>query len=59
MSGHLHAEYERLGDLLGLTMCSSTQWSRIVKMLEECVTNLAEGSCGKVRSWSEEMTENG
>ena len=49
MSGHLHAEYERLSSLLGLPACSNTQWGRIVAKLEEHVTNLAEWSCGQVR----------
>ena len=49
MSGHLHAEHERLSSLLRLPACSSTQWGRIVAKLEENVTNLAEWSCGQVR----------
>ena len=48
MTGHLHADYERLSGLLGLPACSSTQWSRIVKRLESYVTDLAEWSCGQV-----------
>ena len=49
MSGHLYADYDRLGGLLGLPACSNTQWSRIVKRLEEQVTELAKWSCGQVQ----------
>lgn len=49
ISGHLHADYARLSDLLGLPNCSSTQWHRIVEKLEEHVTDLAEWSCEQVR----------
>ncbi len=48
ISGHLHADYARLSDLLGLPNCSSTQWHRIVEKLEEHVTDLAEWSCEQV-----------
>ncbi len=47
--GHLHADYNRLSGLLGLPSCSRTQWGRIVRRLEEHVTDLAEWSCGQVR----------
>ena len=50
VSGHLHSEYERLSGLLGFPSCSGAQWSRIVKRLEEYITNLAEWSCGQVRN---------
>ncbi len=56
ISGHLHADYERLSGLLGLPSCSSTQWGRIVKSLEGHVTDLAEWSCGQVR---QEITARG
>ncbi len=49
MMGNLHADYERVGGLLGFPACSSTQWNRIVKRLEEFVSGLAEWSCGQVR----------
>ena len=49
MSGHLYADYDRLSGLLGLPACSNTQWSRIVKRLEEQVTELAKWSCGQVQ----------
>ena len=49
ISGHLHADYERLSGLLGLPACSNSQWNRIVKKLEVYVTELAEWSCGQVR----------
>ena len=49
MSGHLYADYDRLSGLLGLPACSNTQWSRIVKRLEEQVTELAKWSCGHVQ----------
>ena len=49
ISGHLYADYKRLSGLLGLPSCSSTQRGRIVKKLEEHVTDLAEWSCGQVR----------
>ncbi len=50
MSGHLHSEYDRLSRLLGLSLCGETQWSRITRKIEEAVTDLAEWSCGQVRS---------
>ena len=49
MTGNLHADYERVGGLLGFPACSSTQWGRIVKRLEEFVSDLAEWSCSQVR----------
>ncbi len=49
MTGNLHADYERVGGLLGCPACSSTQWDRIVKRLEEFVSDLAEWSCSQVR----------
>ena len=42
--GNLHSDYERVGGLLGFPACSSTQWSRIVKRLEEFVSD----SCSQV-----------
>ena len=42
MSGHLYADYD-------IPACSNTQWSRIVKRLEEEVTELAKWSCGQVQ----------
>ena len=48
MMGNLHSDYERVG-LLGFPACSSTQWSRIVKRLEEFVSDLAEWSCSQDR----------
>ena len=50
MSGHLHCEYERLCGLLGLPSCGKSQWTRIMGRLEESVADLAEWSCGQVRS---------
>lgn len=50
ISGHLHCEYERLSGLLGLPSCCKSQWNRITQKLEEHVTDLAEWSCGQVRS---------
>ena len=50
MTGNLHSDYERVGGLLGFPACSSTQWSRIVKRLEEFVSDLAEWSCSQVRN---------
>ena len=50
MTGNLHSDYKRVGGLLGYPACSSTQWSRIVKRLEEFVSNLAEWSCSQVRN---------
>ncbi len=49
ITGNIHADYECIGGLLGFPACSSTQWSRIVKRLEECVFDLAEWSCSQVR----------
>jgi len=49
VSGQLHADYQRVSGLLGLPACSNTQWSRIVKKLETCVTELAEWSCSQVQ----------
>ena len=54
MNGHLHAEYKRLSGMLGLPVCSSKQWDRIVEKLEEHVTELAEWSCAQVRKDIEE-----
>ena len=48
ISGHLHADYERLSGLLGLPACCNSQWNRIVKKLEVYVTELAAWSCGQV-----------
>jgi len=42
MTGNLHADYQRVGGLLGFPACSSTQWSRIMKRLEVIVSELAE-----------------
>ncbi len=50
VSGHLHCEYDRLSGLLGLPSCCKSQWSRVTKKLEDSVTELAEWSCGQVRS---------
>ena len=50
MTGNLHSDYERIGGLLDFPACSSTQWSRIVKRLEEFVSDLAEWSCSRVRN---------
>ncbi len=49
ITGNIHADCECIGGLLGFPACSSTQWSRIVKRLEECVFDLAEWSCSQVR----------
>ena len=58
MTGNLHADYQRVGGLLGFPACSSTQWSRIVKRLEEIVSELAEWSCSQVRKEIMERGDN-
>ena len=49
MNGQLFAEYQRIGNMLGLRPCSDTQWQRIVRWLGEHVTRLAQWSCEQVR----------
>ena len=50
ITGYLHSDYERVGGLLGFPAYSCTQWSRIVKKLEEFVSDLAEWSFSQVRN---------
>ena len=50
MTGNRHSHYERVGGLLDFPTCSCTQYSRIVKRLEEFVFDLAEWSCSQVRN---------
>jgi len=56
MTGNLHFDYEQVGGLLGFPFCPSTEWNRIVKGLEEFVSNLAEWSWGQVKK---EIVERG
>lgn len=56
MNGQLFAEYQRLGNMLGLPPCSDSQWQRIVQWLGEHVTRLAQWSCEQER---EQIKEHG
>ena len=56
MNGQLYAEYQRIGNMLGLPPCSNSHWHRIVKWLGEYVTKLAQWSCEQVR---EQVKEHG
>ena len=49
LNGHLHAEYTKLSEWLGLPLCGKSQWQRIFEHLEPHVTELAEWSCKTVR----------
>ena len=56
MNGQLYAEFQRIGNMLGLPPCSNFRWHRIVKWLGEYVTKVAQWSCEQVK---EQVKEHG
>ena len=49
VSGQLYADYEKIGNMLGLLSCCKDTFHAITEKLEGCVTELAEWSCNEMR----------